>query len=57
MKVSSKEFGRLANVSIEALRQAVKNKKLIRDNQYRYDLTNEVNISYLLNKGLTLEDY
>ncbi|WP_304333656.1 hypothetical protein [Brachyspira innocens] len=26
MKVSSKEFGRLANVSIEALRQAVKNK-------------------------------
>ncbi|AEM22155.1 hypothetical protein Bint_1536 [Brachyspira intermedia PWS/A] len=56
MKVSSKEFGRLANVSIEALRQAVKNKKLIRDNQYRYDLTNEVNISYLLNKGLTLED-
>lgn len=53
IKLSTKEFSRLANISQEAIRQAVKNNKLIRDNQFRYDLNNKVNIAYLISKGIT----
>lgn len=53
IKLSTKEFSRLANVSQEALRQAVKNNKLKRDNQFRYDLQNKINIAYLISKGIT----
>lgn len=53
IKLSTKEFSRLANVSQEALRQAVKNNKLKRDNQFRYDLQNQINIAYLISKGIT----
>lgn len=53
LKLSTKEFSRLANVSQEAIRQAVKNNKLKRDNQFRYDLNDKINIAYLIEKGIT----
>lgn len=53
IKLSTKEFSRLANVSQEALRQAVKKNQLKRDNQFRYDLNDKINIAYLIAKGIT----
>lgn len=53
IKLSTKEFSRLANVSQEALRQAVKKNQLKRDNQFRYDLNDKINIAYLISKGIT----
>ena len=53
IKLSTKEFSRLSNVSQEALRQAVKKNQLKRDNQFRYDLSDKINIAYLISKGIT----